>query len=84
MLELGGKDAMIVLADADLDDGVERSGLGQLHNCGQACLSVERIYVEQRIAEHFTELCVAKTKQLKLGPGSDPENEIGPMIRCPA
>ena len=50
-------------------------------NCGQACLSVERIYVERSIAPRFTELCVAKTQLLKLGPGSDPENEVGPMIR---
>ena len=81
VLELGGKGAMIVLADADLATASSAAVWGSFTNCGQACLSIERIYVEQSIAERFTELCVAKTNSLKLGPGSDPENEIGPMIR---
>jgi acyl-CoA reductase-like NAD-dependent aldehyde dehydrogenase len=81
VLELGGKDAMIVLADADLEAASSAAVWGAFTNCGQACLSTERIFVEQSIAEKFTERCVTKTKQLQLGPGSDPGNEIGPMIR---
>jgi acyl-CoA reductase-like NAD-dependent aldehyde dehydrogenase len=81
VLELGGKDAMIVLSDADLAIASSAAVWGSFQNCGQACLSVERIYVEKNIAQRFTDLCVTKTKQLKLGPGSDPENEVGPMIR---
>ena len=81
VLELGGKDAMIVLADADLDIASSAAVWGGFTNCGQACLSVERIYVEQAVAERFTELCVDKTKKLRLGPASDPDAEIGPMIR---
>jgi acyl-CoA reductase-like NAD-dependent aldehyde dehydrogenase len=81
VLELGGKDAMIVLADADLDIAASAAVWGGFTNCGQACLSVERIYVEQPVAEHFVELCVEKTKKLRLGPASDPDAEIGPMIR---
>jgi acyl-CoA reductase-like NAD-dependent aldehyde dehydrogenase len=49
-------------------------------NCGQACLSVERIYVERSIAEPFAQRLVAKTLLLRLGPGNDPDNEVGPMI----
>jgi acyl-CoA reductase-like NAD-dependent aldehyde dehydrogenase len=81
VLELGGKDAMIICADADLEIASSAAVWGGFTNCGQACLSVERIYVEQSIAGRFTELCVAKTKKLRVGPASDPDAEIGPMIR---
>ncbi len=81
VLELGGKDALLVLADADLEVASSAAVWGGFTNCGQACLSVERIYVEQAVAERFTELCVAKARKLKLGPGSDPATDIGPMIR---
>jgi succinate-semialdehyde dehydrogenase/glutarate-semialdehyde dehydrogenase len=81
VLELGGKDAMIVLADADLEIASSAAVWGGLTNCGQACLSVERIYVDQRVVEKFTNLCVAKVKKLKLGNGLDADVEIGPMIR---
>ena len=81
VLELGGKDAMIVLADADLDVASSAAVWGSYMNCGQACLSIERIYVEQSVADRFTELCVEKTTQLRLGPSSEPDSEVGPMIR---
>jgi acyl-CoA reductase-like NAD-dependent aldehyde dehydrogenase len=81
VLELGGKDAMIVLADADLDVTSSAAVWGGFTNCGQACLSVERIYVEQPIAEKFTQLCAEKTKKLRMGSPADPEADIGPMIR---
>jgi succinate-semialdehyde dehydrogenase/glutarate-semialdehyde dehydrogenase len=81
VLELGGKDAMIVLADADLEIASSAAVWGGFMNCGETCISVERIYVEQPVAERFTQLCVEKTKKLRLGPPSDPDAEIGPMIR---
>ena len=81
VLELGGNDAMIVLADANLEAASSAAVWGGFTNCGQACISVQRIYVEQVVAESFARRCVAKTKLLRLGPGSDPENEIAPMIR---
>jgi acyl-CoA reductase-like NAD-dependent aldehyde dehydrogenase len=81
MLELGGKDAMIVLADANLETASSAAVWGGFTNCGQACLSVERIYVEESVAERFIHLCVEKTKKLRLGPPSEPDVEIGPMIR---
>lgn len=81
ILELGGKDAMLVLADADLDVASSAAVWGSFTNCGQACLSVERIYVEKSVAERFTNLCVEKTKELRVGPASDADAEIGPMIR---
>jgi succinate-semialdehyde dehydrogenase/glutarate-semialdehyde dehydrogenase len=81
VLELGGKDAMIVLADADLDVASSAAVWGSYTNCGQVCLSVERLYVEQSVAERFTALCAEKTRKLRLGPGSDPTTDVGPLIR---
>ncbi len=81
VLELGGKDAMIVLADADLEVVSSAAVWGSYTNCGQVCLSVERLFVEQPAAERFITLCVEKTKKLRLGSGSDPTTDVGPLIR---
>lgn len=81
VLELGGKDAMLVLADADLEVASSAAVWGSYTNCGQVCLSVERLFVEQSVSEKFIEKCVEKTQKLRMGPGSDPDSEIGPMIR---
>jgi acyl-CoA reductase-like NAD-dependent aldehyde dehydrogenase len=81
VLELGGKDAMIVLADADLEVASSAAVWGSYTNCGQVCLSVERLFVEQAAAERFTSLCVEKAKKLRVGPGSDPATDVGPLIR---
>lgn len=81
VLELGGKDAMLVLADADLETASSAAVWGSYTNCGQVCLSVERIFVEQSIAEEFTRLCAEKTKRLRIGRGSDPQTDVGPLIR---
>lgn len=81
VLELGGKDAMLVLGDAGLEVASSGAVWGSFTNCGQACLSIERIYVERTVADRFTELCVAKTQRLRLGDGSLPDTDVGPMIR---
>jgi len=81
VLELGGKDAMIVLTDANLEVAASAAVWGGYTNCGQVCLSVERLFVEQPVAEKFISLCVEKTKKLRLGPGSDPATDVGPLIR---
>src|SRR6266481_4542368 len=81
VLELGGKDAMLVLADADLEVASSAAVWGSYTNCGQVCLSVERLFVEQGAAEKFTALCVEKTKKLHIGPGSDSATDVGPLIR---
>ena len=81
VLELGGKDAMIVLADADLEVASSAAVWGSYTNCGQVCLSVERLFVEHAVAQKFAELCVEKTKKLRLGPGNDPATDVGPLIR---
>jgi acyl-CoA reductase-like NAD-dependent aldehyde dehydrogenase len=81
VLELGGKDAMLVLAGANLEVASSAAVWGSYTNCGQVCLSVERLFVERSVAERFTQLCVEKTKKLRLGPGSDPATDVGPLIR---
>ena len=81
VLELGGKDAMVVLADADLQVASSAAVWGSYTNCGQVCLSVERLFVEQTVAEDFSSLCVEKTKKLRVGPGSNPGTDVGPLIR---
>src|SRR5215471_2030711 len=81
VLELGGKDAMLVLADADLEVASSAAVWGSYSNYGQVCLSVERLFVEESVSEAFIAKCVDKTKRLRIGPGSHPDTEIGPMIR---
>ena len=81
VLELGGKDAMIVLADADVEVASSAAVWGSYTNCGQVCLSVERLFVEQPISDVFAARCVEKTKKLRLGRGDDPSTDVGPLIR---
>ncbi|MDT5155756.1 MAG: hypothetical protein QOH51_113 [Acidobacteriota bacterium] len=65
VLELGGKDPMIVFEDADLDAAAEAAVWGAFANSGQACASVERCYVDERISEDFTRRVVEKAKTLR-------------------
>lgn len=67
VLELGGKDPMIVFEDADLGAAVEAAVWGAFANSGQACASVERCYVHERVAEEFTSRVVEKVRTLKQG-----------------
>ncbi len=69
VLELGGKDAMIVLADADLDKAAAAAVWGAFANAGQACASVERCYVHESIAEEFLRRVVEETAKLSVGEG---------------
>jgi len=80
VLELGGKDPMIVLDDADLDVATSGALWGAFMNAGQTCLSVERCYVHRRLYDRFVELCRQKIAKLRVGNGIDSEVEIGPMI----
>jgi len=80
VLELGGKDPMLVLADADVDVASSAAIWGAFVNAGQTCLSVERCYVYRSLYESFLVACVEKARRLKVGNGMDPETEVGPMI----
>jgi succinate-semialdehyde dehydrogenase/glutarate-semialdehyde dehydrogenase len=79
VLELGGKDPMIVMKDADLERAVPGAVWAGFMNCGQSCGAVERIYVQQDIAEEFTTRVVEQTQKLRVGNPMDPEVDIGPM-----
>jgi acyl-CoA reductase-like NAD-dependent aldehyde dehydrogenase len=80
VLELGGKDPMLVLEDADIDVASSGAVWGAFVNAGQTCLSVERCYVHQRLYPAFLDACCEKTRKLRVGNGLDPATEIGPMI----
>jgi succinate-semialdehyde dehydrogenase/glutarate-semialdehyde dehydrogenase len=80
VLELGGKDPMLVLEDADLDVASSGAVWGAFVNAGQTCLSVERCYVARKLYQPFLEACVRKTKQLRIGNGMNPGTDMGPMI----
>src|SRR3712207_9137055 len=70
VLELGGKDPMLVLEDADLEAAARAAVWGAFANSGQACASVERCYVHERVAPQFTRRVVEKTRALKQVPGA--------------
>ncbi|MBK7446801.1 MAG: aldehyde dehydrogenase family protein [Ignavibacteria bacterium] len=79
VLELGGKDPMIILKDADLKKAVPYAVHGSLRNSGQVCVSVERIYVEDKIAIEFEKLVLQEIKKYRVGSGFD-EVDMGPMV----
>ena len=80
VLELGGKDPMLVLDDADIDVVSSAAVWGAFVNAGQTCLSVERCYVHRSLFDGFVQLCADKTARLRVGNGLDPETDVGPMI----
>jgi succinate-semialdehyde dehydrogenase/glutarate-semialdehyde dehydrogenase len=80
VLELGGKDAMLVLADANLDHAVAGALWGGFANAGQTCSGIERIYVVRDVADRFIERLVAGAEGLRVGDPMSWDTEIGPMV----
>jgi succinate-semialdehyde dehydrogenase/glutarate-semialdehyde dehydrogenase len=80
VLELGGKDPMLVLDDADLDRAVEGALWGSFANCGQACAGIERIAVPPGLHDAFVERLASRAGELRIGHGSDPLVELGPLV----
>jgi len=80
VLELGGYNPLIVLADADLEFAVNASAFGAYLHQGQICMSARRIVVERSIAEEFTQKLAEKTKTLKAGDPKEHDTIIGPLI----
>lgn len=80
LLENGGSDAFVV--DGDIDPGwaAAQAALGAFANAGQLCTSVERIYVHEAVADPFVQRLTEIASALRLGPGTDPESEIGPLV----
>jgi len=79
VLELGGKDPMIVCADADFDNAVAGAVWGGFANAGQTCSGIERVYVMREIADRFTAAVAREAEKLRLGDPLEWETEIGPM-----
>ena len=81
VLELGGCDPFIVLADADLDEAVNAALLGRFQNTGQVCAAAKRLIVESSILPAFIERFLAATRALKVGDPQLADTCIGPMAR---
>jgi len=79
-LELGGNAPFIVFDDADLDAAVAGAMQSKFRNAGQTCVCANRIYAQAGIYDRFVERLVAATAALKVGAGSEPGTEIGPLI----
>jgi len=79
-LELGGKNAFIVLDDADLDEAVRLAIEGMFYNQGEACTSTSRILVHSSLYERFAEQFVERTAQLAVGHPLDASTDIGPLV----
>ncbi|WP_397453567.1 aldehyde dehydrogenase family protein [Pseudomonas sp. NA-150] len=81
ILELGGSDPFIVLADADLDEAAKAATVGRFQNSGQVCVAAKRIIVEESVMEAFTAKFLAAVKALKVGDPLAEDTYIGPMAR---
>ncbi len=79
-LELGGKNPLIILADADMERAVNAATFGRFLHQGQICMSVEKIIVEASVCDEFTQRFLAKVKTLHAGNPHEPANIIGPVI----
>jgi acyl-CoA reductase-like NAD-dependent aldehyde dehydrogenase len=78
-LELGGSDPMIICDDADLAAAASAASMGRFYNCGQACLAIKRVYVFDAVADEVIEAIAAKARRLRVGLGSDPQSQMGPL-----
>ena len=78
-LELGGKNPLIVMEDADLDQAVDLVIKGGLSLSGQACTGTSRVLVVKEVREAFIEKLVARVKSLKVGSGTIAGNDVGPL-----
>ena len=83
-MELGGNAPFIVFADADLDAAVQGAMIAKMRNAGQACTSANRFYVEASAVAEFAERFGAAMAALKVGPGLEPDTDVGPLINEPS
>ncbi len=79
-LEMGGKNAIIVMDDADIDNAVEGSLWGAFGTSGQRCTASSRLVVHKKVYKKFVEKFVEKVKKLRVGNGLDAKTEVGPVI----
>ena len=81
-MELGGNAPLLVFEDADLDVAVEGAMLAKMRNLGEACTAANRIYVHEDVAEAFTAKFTAAMSALKVGDGTDPSVDVGPLVNA--
>jgi len=81
-MELGGNAPLIVFEDADIDVAVKGAMLAKMRNLGEACTAANRIYIHDDIAEAFTAKFVAAMAALKMGNGTDPSVDVGPLVNA--
>ncbi|WP_167043180.1 aldehyde dehydrogenase family protein [Salinibacterium sp. ZJ454] len=84
VLELSGKNSLVVLDDADLDYAVNAATFGAYMNAGQICMSIDRVIVDDSIADEFTDRFAAKVATLPTGDPTDPNTVIGPAVNAKA
>ena len=82
VLELGGSDPFVVLADADLPRVAALAARGRFLNAGQSCISPKRLVVDSSVAEEFTRLLVTEVEALTVGDPQAPGTDVGPMARA--
>jgi len=78
--EMGGKNPIVILADADLPLAVESTVFGAFASTGQRCTATSRVVVEEKVADQFVAMLVERTKKLKTGNGLDPAMDMGPAV----
>ena len=81
VLELGGSDPCIVLADADLQKAAEVSAFSRIINAGQSCIAAKRVIVERSVHDEFVELLAAQLRDLVVGDPRDAKSKVGPIAR---
>lgn len=83
-MELGGNAPFIVLDDADLDEAVAGAMVAKMRNGGEACTAANRFYVQRAAAEAFPGKLAEAMRALRVGPGHDRDNQVGPLINASA
>ena len=78
--EMGGKNPLVVLADADLPLAVESTVFGAFASTGQRCTATSRVVVEEKVANQFVEMLVERTRKYKVGNGLEPGVDMGPAV----
>ncbi len=81
-MELGGNAPLIVFEDADMDVAVQGAMLAKMRNLGEACTAANRIYVHADVAEKFTKKLTEAMSALKVGDGTDPSVDVGPLVNA--
>jgi len=81
-MELGGNAPVLVFEDADMDTAIEGTMLAKMRNLGEACTAANRIYVHEDIAAEFTKRLTAAMSALRVGDGTDPSVDVGPLVNA--